>query len=212
MRCTRAGCNLLAGPRNGADATGSGKCCGYFPTPHAWWARLSRHTADERAAALQHQAAHDSTGDKRSTSSVNAEPAHEPSAVETVMNVYEFVSRAWLSSPGDDVSPIPVTKASSTSTGAESTTLRVDAVTDAVLQAASGARRAAAESVADDTAMDARWMAPESRLQSETEKAAVAHDQAFAAQVIKREADGEVRPAATSSAASTIPVIANWVT
>ena len=81
-----------------------------------------------------------------------------------------------------------------------------------MLQAASGARRAAAERVADDTAMDARWMAPESRLQSETEKAAVAHDQAFAAQVIKREADGEVRPAATSSAASTIPVIANWVT
>ena len=114
--------------------------------------------------------------------------------------------------PGDDASPIPVTKVPSTNTDAESTTSRVDAVTEAVLQAASGARRAAAENVADDTAMDARWMASESRLQSEAEKAAAAHDQAFAAQGIKRAADGEVKPAAASSAASTMPVIANWVT
>jgi hypothetical protein len=138
-----------------------------------------------------------------------------PSAVETVMNVYEFesaVSQVRLSSPGDDVSPIPVTKAPSTNMDAESTTSRVDAVTEAVLQAASSARRAAAESVADDTAMDARWMASESRLQSEAEKTAAPHDQAFAAQGIKRAADGEVKPAAAPSAASTIPVIANWVT
>ena len=105
-----------------------------------------------------------------------------------------------------------MTKASSTSTDAESTTPRVDAVKEAVLQAASGARRAEAESVADGTAMDARWVASESRLQSETEKAAAAHDQAFAAQGIKRAADGEVKPATASSAASTMPMIANWVT
>ena len=164
---------------------------------------------------VRHQAAHDSMGDERSTSSANVEPAHEPSAVETVMNVYEIesaVSQAGLSSPGDDVSPTPVTKASSTSTDAESTTSRVDAVTEAVLQAASGARRATAGNVADDTAMDASWMASESRLQSEMEKAAAAHDQAFAAQGIKRAADGEVKPAAASSTASTMPVIANLVT
>ena len=105
-----------------------------------------------------------------------------------------------------------MTKASNTSTDAESTTSWVDAVTEAVLQAASGARRAAAENIADDTAIDARWMASESRLQSEMEKAAAAHDQAFAAQGIKRAADGVVKPAATSTGTSTIPVIANWVT
>ena len=121
------------------------------------------------------------------------------------MNVYEFesaVSQARLSSPGDGVSPIPVTKASSTNTDAESTMPRVDAVAEAVLQAASGARRAAAENVADDTAMDARWMAPESRLQSEAAKAAAAHDQAFAASGIKRAADGEAKPAAEAPSSS----------
>ena len=81
-----------------------------------------------------------------------------------------------------------------------------------MLQAASGARRAAAGNVADDTAMDARWMASESRLQSEADKAAAAHDQAFAANGIKRAADGEVKPAAAASAPSTMPVISNWVT
>ena len=95
------------------------------------------------------------------------------------------------------------------SSDAESAAWRVGAVTEAVLQAVSGARRAAAESVADETAMDARWMALESRLQSETKKAAAAHDQAFAAQRIKRAADGEVKPLEASSAASTMPVIAN---
>ena len=147
-------------------------------------------------------------GDEQSTSSSNAEPAHEPSAVETVMNAYEFesaVSQARLSSPGDGVSPIPVTKAPSTNKDAESTTSWVDAVTEAVLQAASGARRAAAENVADGTAMDARWMASESRLQSEAEKAAAAHDQAFAAQGTKHAADGDVKPTESSSAASTMP-------
>jgi len=135
--------------------------------------------------------------------------------VETVTNVYEFesaVSRARLSSPGGDVSLVPVTKAPSTSTDAESATLRVDAVTEAVLQAASGARRAAVQNLADDTAMDARWMASESRLQSEADKAAAAHDQAFAANGIKRAADGEVKPAAAAPAPSTMPVISNWVT
>ena len=131
------------------------------------------------------------------------------------MNVYEFepaVSRARFSSTGDDVSPIPVTKAPSTSTDAESATSRVDAVTEAVIQAASGARRAAAENVADDTAMDARWMASESRLQSESAKAAAAHDQAFAASGIKRAADGEAKPAAAAPSSLAMPVIANWVT
>ena len=159
-RCTTAGCSLLAESRNGAGATGSDKYCDYCPTAHTW-ACLSRHTADERAAALRHQAAHDPTGDEQSTSGAMAAP-REPSAVETVMNVYYFdseVPRARPSSPGGDISPIPVTKALSTSTDAEATTSRVDAVTEAVLQAASGARRAAAENVADDTAMDARWMA-----------------------------------------------------
>ena len=47
----------------------------------------------------------------------------------------------------------------------------------------------AAENVANGTAMDARWMMPESRLQSEMEKAAAAHDQAFATQGITRAAD-----------------------
>ena len=123
----------------------SDKCCDYCPTSHTW-ACLSRHTADERADALRHQAAHDTTGDAQSSSSAPAGPPHEPSAVETVTNVYDFesaVSRAWLSSPGDDASPIPGTKAPSTSTEAESATSRVDAVTEAVLQAASGARRVA---------------------------------------------------------------------
>ena len=38
----------------------SDKCCDYCPTSHTW-ACLSRHTADERADALRHQAAHDTT-------------------------------------------------------------------------------------------------------------------------------------------------------
>ena len=193
---------------------GSDKCCDYCPTAHTW-ACLSRHTADERAAALRHQAAHDTMGDGQSSSGAPAEPPHDPSAVETAMNVYDFestVPRAWLSSPGDDVSPTPGTKAPSTSTDAESATSRVDAVTEAVLLAANGTRRAAAENVADDTAMDARWMASESRLQSEAGKAAAAHDQAFAASGIKRAADGEVRPAAATSAPPTMPVVSNWVT
>ena len=81
-------------------------------------------------------------------------PAHEPSAVATVTNVHEAesaVSQAWLSSSSDDVSPITVTKAPSTSTDAEPATSRIDTVTEAVLQAASGARRAAAENVANVT-------------------------------------------------------------
>ena len=174
----------------------SDKCCDYCPTSHTW-ACLSRHTADERADALRHQAAHDTTGDVQSSSSAPAEPPHEPSAWETVTNVYDFesaVPRAWSSSPGDDISPISGAKTTSTSTNAESSTARIDAVTKTVLQAASGARREAARNVADDTAMDARWMASESRLLSEADKAAAAHDQAFATNGIKRAADGEVRP------------------
>ena len=192
----------------------SDKCCGYCPTSHTW-ACLSRHTADERAGALRHQAAHGTMGDVQSSSGAPAEPPHEPSAWETVMNVYDFesaVPRAWLSSFGGDVSPISGTKTPSTSTDAESSTAPIDAVTETVLQAASGARRAAAGNVADDTAMDARWMASESRLQSEADKAAAAHDQAFAANGIKRAADGEVRPAAAAPAPPTMPVISNWVT
>ena len=44
------------------------------------------------------------------------------------------------------------------------------------------------------------------------EKAAAAHDQAFVTQGIKRAPDGEVKPAAAPTGASTIPVIAHWVT
>ena len=88
-RCTTAGCSLLAGPRNGAGVTSDGKCCDFCPTSHTW-ACLSRHTADERAAVLRHQAAHDSAGGEQSTSSTNAKPAHEPSAVATVTDVYEI--------------------------------------------------------------------------------------------------------------------------
>ena len=129
----------------------SDKCCDYCPTSHTW-ACLSRHTADERADALRHQAAHDTTGDVQSSSGAPAEPPHEPSAWETVTNVYDFesaVPRAWPSSSGDDISPISGAKTTSTSTDAESSTARIDAVTETVLQAASGARRAAAGNVAD---------------------------------------------------------------
>ena len=192
----------------------SDKCCDYCPTSHTW-ACLSRHTADERADALRHQAAHDMMDDVQSSSGVPVKPPHEPSAWETVMNVYDFepaASRARPSSSGDDVSPISGTKTSSSSANTESSTARIDAVTETVLQAASGARRAAARNVADDTAMDARWMASESRLQSETDKAAAAHDQAFAANGSKRAADGEVKSAAAAPASSTMPVISNWVT
>ena len=130
-RCTTVGCSLLAEPRDGSSATGSDRCCDYCPTSHTWEC-LSRHTADERAAALRHQATHDTTGDEQSSSAAPVEPPHEPSAV----------SRARFSSTGDDVSPIPVTKAPSTSMGAETATPRVGAVTKAVIQAANGARRA----------------------------------------------------------------------
>ena len=125
-RCTTAGCNLLAGPMNAAGVTGYGKCCGFCPTSRTW-ACLSQHTVDERAAALRYQAAHDSASGEQSTSSAKAGPAHEPSAVATVTNVHEIesaVSEAWLASPGDDVSPTPVTKAPSTSMDAESALLR----------------------------------------------------------------------------------------
>ena len=214
MRCTTAGCGLLAEQRNGASAMDSDKCCDYCPTSHTW-ACLSRHTADERADALRHQAAHDTTGDVQSSSSAPAEPPHEPSAWETVTNVYDFesaVPRARSASPGDDISPISGAKTTSTSTNAGSSTARIDAVTKTVLQAASGARREAARNVADDTAMDARWMASESRLLSEADKAAAAHDQAFATNGIKRAADGEVRLSTAAPAQSTMPVITSWVT
>ena len=192
----------------------SDKCCDYCPTSHTW-ACLSRHTADERADALRHQAAHDMTSDVQSSSSATAEPPHEPSAWETVTNVYDFesaVPRARSASPGDDISPISGAKTTSTSTNAGSSTARIDAVTKTVLQAASGARREAARNVADDTAMDARWMASESRLLSEADRAAAAHDQAFATNGIKRAADGEVRLSTAAPAQSTMPVITSWVT
>ena len=67
----------------------SDKCCDYCPTSHTW-ACLSRHTADERADALRHQAAHGTMDDVQSSSSAPAKPPHEPSAWETVMNVYDF--------------------------------------------------------------------------------------------------------------------------
>ena len=60
----------------------SDRCCDYCPTSHTW-ACLSRHTADERAAALRHQATHDTTGDEQSSSAAPVEPPHEPSAVES---------------------------------------------------------------------------------------------------------------------------------
>ena len=96
----------------------SDECCGYCPTSHTW-ACLSRHTADERAGALRHQAAHGTMGDVQSSSGAPAEPPHGPFAWETVMNVYDFesaVPRVWPSSSGDDISPISGTKTTSTST------------------------------------------------------------------------------------------------
>ena len=69
----------------------SDKCCDYCPTSHTW-ACLSRHTADERADALRHQAAHGTMDDVQSFSSAPARPPHEPSAWETVTNVYDFES------------------------------------------------------------------------------------------------------------------------
>ena len=124
--CSDAGCNETQqrGARQSAaaclqnrgtdrSATGSGRCCDYCPASHTW-ACLSRHTANERAAALRHQATHDTTGDEQSSSAAPVETPHEPSAVETAMDVYEFepaVSRARFSATGDAISPISVTKA-----------------------------------------------------------------------------------------------------